>query len=130
MTTANICLLIFLFVGGFASYGDSLVLPEPMGKIEHSDISESSGLAHSQQVSGRYWTHNDSGGKAALYAMDLKGNPLGGPLQIEGATNQDWETVCLDTQGRMWIGDLGNNKNKRKDLKIPTWLIDSTGHNM
>lgn len=111
------CLKFLSFVFSLI-YTEPLALPEPTGKIEHQEIKESSGLAHSLKVPQRYWTHNDSGGKAVLYAMDAKGNHLGGPVRLVGAENQDWEAICVDTKGRMWIGDVGNNRNKRKDLTI------------
>ena len=37
---------------------------------------------------------------------------------IEGLTNKDWEAITIDKNNNLYIGDFGNNKNDRKDLKI------------
>ena len=40
-------------------------------------LSEVSGIAKSQNHSGVYWAHNDSGDGANIYAMDESGNIRG-----------------------------------------------------
>src|SRR5690606_31238676 len=32
--------------------------------------------------------------------------------------NKDWEDLAQDNQGRMFVGDFGNNSNARRDLSI------------
>jgi hypothetical protein len=96
--------------------------PEPAGRIEAVEVEESSGLAHSRQQPGLWWTHNDSGHTNHLFPMSDSGAVLGAPVEIEGAVNVDWEDIFADDRGQLWISDLGNNRNRRRDLKV--YVID------
>ncbi len=80
-----------------------------------NQISESSGLVFYNDT--LLITHNDSGDKPLLYFINLKGK-LVGQVLVENASNTDWEDICTDNQGNLYIGDIGNNNNNRKDLKI------------
>lgn len=78
-------------------------------------ITESSGIeTHSES---QWVFHNDSGGDAALFYFDPKGNILD-TLQFNSIRNLDWEDIARDDQGAYYIGEFGNNMNTRKDLKI------------
>ncbi len=85
-----------------------------------SPIDEMSGLAASRKYPGVIWTHNDSGDKARIFAINRQGKILG-EHRIEGAGNSDWEDIACD-DGKLYISDLGNNSNKRKDLAI--YVVD------
>lgn len=74
-------------------------------------ITESSGLACSRRTSGIFWTHNDSGDDACLYAFDTHGRNLGTCI-LRGVVAFDWEDIAsLSFQDRPYllIGDIGNN---------------------
>jgi len=88
------------------------------GRIQAPSLKESSGFDQSRKVPGRFWSHNDSTGAAELYVMDEKGAPLAEPIPVEGAKNTDWEDIAIDGNGWMWIADVGNNANNRKNLKL------------
>lgn len=77
---------------------------------------ESSGLA---RYPGRtsFLTHNDSGGQPELYEIDKKGKWLS-TVPVPHARNRDWEDLAQSPDGTLYIGDMGNNANKRQDLKI------------
>ncbi|GHB51844.1 SdiA-regulated domain-containing protein [Persicitalea jodogahamensis] len=77
---------------------------------------ESSGLARND-ARGTLWTHNDSGGQPELYEVDMKGNLLS-TLPVPDARNVDWEDMAQSPDGTLYIGDLGNNANERRDLTI------------
>lgn len=81
-----------------------------------SVLGELSGMALSQRHPGVLWGLNDSGNEPRLYAFDAQGKLLGDHL-IEGAQNVDWEDLALDGS-TLYIADLGNNSNKRKDLTL------------
>lgn len=71
---------------------------------------------------GFWWVHNDSGDGPYLYAVADSGKLLA-KVTVTGATNVDWEDLaagpCPDDRGRcLYIGDIGNNRLTRKDLKI------------
>lgn len=76
-----------------------------------------------EEVSGLYikhanefWWITDSGTPAQLFATDHKGH-IKEQINIP-AKNVDWEDLTIDELGNFYIGDFGNNANKRKDLKI------------
>ena len=76
-------------------------------------INETSGL---EIIDGNFITFNDSGGDPALYAFNKSGKKLS-KILIKGAQNKDWESLALDDK-YIYIGDIGNNKGNRRDLKI------------
>jgi len=63
------------------------------------------------------WTLEDSGNAAELYALDKSGN-IRNTLKITNVANVDWEDLTSDENGNLYIGDFGNNDNKRQDLAI------------
>ena len=81
-----------------------------------SIANESSGLAR-HEANQSLWTHNDSGGQPELYEMDFRGKLLS-TLRVPEATNVDWEDLAQSSDGTLFIGDMGNNANKRRDLTI------------
>lgn len=84
-------------------------------------VNESSGLARSARHPGVFWTHNDSRhplpSDARLYAVTAAGR-LVGTVEVLGATATDWEDLAPDGAGNLWIADLGNNENARRDLAL------------
>ena len=59
---------------------------------------------------------NDGGNEPVLYLLDLKGK-IQRVVKVENATNRDWEDITVDDK-YIYIGDIGNNVNNRKDLVI------------
>jgi hypothetical protein len=59
---------------------------------------------------------NDGGNSPKIYGVSKKGN-IKKVLKID-AKNNDWEELASDKEGNLYIGDFGNNDNKRKDLAI------------
>ena len=84
-----------------------------------SEVSETSGLFF---YNGRLWTHNDSGGKPILYGLDTATFEVAQRITLANAKNKDWEDVCTDGEN-VFVGDFGNNKGKRKNLKIFTFPL-------
>ena len=62
------------------------------------------------------WMVNDSGNKPILFGLDFKGKIIK-EIKIK-AKNHDWEDLASDEKGTIYIGDFGNNSNKRKNLSI------------
>jgi len=77
-------------------------------------LKESSGLAY---IDGTLWTHNDSKGEPKLYAINRSNGKVLKSVTISNATNIDWEDLAFNST-HLFIGDFGNNKGKRKNLKI------------
>ena len=87
-----------------------------LGKIEDRDISESSGVVESRQHAGVYWTHNDSGNRPQIFAIDRTGKTLG-TFSVE-ARNRDWEDIAIDDAGHLYLADTGNNNAKGKQVAV------------
>lgn len=78
-------------------------------------LKEASGL---EQISNSnlLWMINDSGNKSILYGLDTLGK-IKKRLKIN-SKNHDWEDLTSDELGNIYIGDFGNNRNERKNLRI------------
>lgn len=70
-------------------------------------------VAHSDLL----WTIEDAGNKNNIYGLDLKGNIVK-DIDIENASNIDWEDLTSDKQGNLYVGDFGNNSKNRDDFTI------------
>jgi hypothetical protein len=93
---------------------------EVTGKLKSPDLKEASGIAASKCQADVYWTHNDSGDKALIYAIDSKGAHLG-VWNVNEATNRDWEDIAtIKTDGKCYvlIGEIGDNEHKHKRLAV------------
>ena len=116
-------LLIFAITIGLstavAAPQDTIDTPpwQPVGHYAHPDIRESSGIVASRQFEGVYWTLNDSGNPAALYATKLDGELIQ-EIAVHGSRNFDWEALGIDDKNQLWIGEIGNNSRLRFDLKV------------
>ncbi|HEX7119553.1 MAG TPA: hypothetical protein VF212_12235 [Longimicrobiales bacterium] len=85
-----------------------------------ADVAESSGLAASRRYPGVFWTHNDSGGDAELFAIDSAGRVLG-RVRVTGARNRDWEDLAIGPCGAgdcLYIADTGDNRADRGEVAI------------
>ncbi len=95
---------------------------------------EISGLVRSRTYDNLWWAHNDSGNGPMIFPLDANGsvvqfkkkkpskNKYGGRhkhggIPVELATNIDWEDIAID-DGLIYIADIGNNNNARRDLGI------------
>ena len=63
-----------------------------------------------------FLTLNDDG-PAELYEVNYAGR-LVSTKPVPGAVNHDWEDLARDSAGTLYISDLGNNFNIRKDLAV------------
>ncbi|HEX9107875.1 MAG TPA: hypothetical protein VF832_11615, partial [Longimicrobiales bacterium] len=85
-----------------------------------SVLNESSGLAASRRHPGVLWTHNDSDGEPAVYAIDTRGRLLG-TVRVTGARNVDWEDIALGPCAAgdcLYIGDIGDNDAVRGEVQL------------
>lgn len=62
-------------------------------------------------------THNDGGGKAEIYFINLKGK-LVHTLRLKDTKNKDWEDIAMNEKGDLFIADIGDNQNKRNHVSI------------
>ena len=113
----QIFLIILLFTGN--SFSQKL---EKIAKLPDS-MKEISGLCFLNDTV--LVGHNDSGNEPILYFLNLKGQKIH-QVEVLEAKNNDWEDITADGKGHLYIGDIGNNNNSRKKLriyKVSTWNI-------
>lgn len=96
--------------------------PRRLATIKDEAVSESSGIVASRTNPGVFWTHNDSGDGAFLYAFDKTGKKLG-VWKIENAKNIDWEDIAAYTdkqtgENYLLLGDIGNNNLTRSEVIV------------
>jgi hypothetical protein len=94
--------------------------PSRVGRIASPEVVESSGLAVSKCQQNVFWTHNDSGDGAFVYAFAGDGKHLG-TWKVTGAVNMDWEDMASTEEGGgcyLYIADIGDNGKKRGEGTI------------
>ncbi len=82
-------------------------LPKALHEVSGTDTAPNSDLI---------WILNDGGNASKIYGLNRKGT-IKKELKID-AKNHDWEDLTADKIGNLYIGDFGNNANKRKNLTI------------
>ncbi len=112
----------FAFVFGFVATAAEPLFKGPTiaGQMSAPPRLETSGLAASRRDPGVLWTHDDSGGAPALYAIRTTGEQIG-VLRIRCEKNEDWEDVAAFTlDGKPWllIADTGDNDAKRATVLL------------
>lgn len=79
-----------------------------------SDLNEISGL---ELVNDSFFVAlNDGGNDEELFVLNLDGKIIR-KVKVVDAKNKDWEDITSDGRN-IYIGDIGNNSNKRKKLRI------------
>lgn len=99
-----------------AQYG----APRQVAILEDERINESSGVAASRRHEDLFWTHNDSGDAARIFAFDRQGAARG-VVRIRGARAIDWEDMASFTLGGdsyLLLADVGDNQLQRKHCAL------------
>lgn len=81
-------------------------LPKPLKEISGIEL-----------IDNKLWAVADSGNENMVFHIDNEGK-IKRKIEILNAKNIDWEDLASDLEGNLYIGDFGNNDNKRKDLCI------------
>lgn len=112
------CLAVLAFSVACAENKPLLGAPELTGTLPKA-VRESSGLVKSRRHPDKdvFWTLNDSGNPAWIYAVDGEGGLLR-EVEIPKAKNIDWEDLALDDSGRLVIADIGDNARKRTSFTL------------
>jgi hypothetical protein len=98
--------LLLLFLSSFVSAQTDYPLP--------SELSEISGLEKLNDST--LIAINDGGNEPILFLLNLSGQ-ITRKISVTNATNVDWEALAID-ENYIYIGDIGNNMNERKDLCV------------
>jgi hypothetical protein len=91
--------------------------PRTLAQVSIDGLVESSGVAASHTHPGLYWSHNDGEGGPYLYAFDASGKSRG-RVRVTGAKMYDWEDMAVGPGNQIYIGDIGDNDRKRKQIVI------------
>ena len=106
-----------LLLTGCAIASDEHPHWQPIARIKSRELTESSGLAPCRHHDDLLWSHNDSGHRAVLFAIDLQGT-IRAALRVEGAENIDWEDMTSDGRGTLYLADFGDNHRRRNTCRI------------
>lgn len=101
---------------------DPFMEPVALSSVESTALTETSGIVASRTHEGVYWLHDDSGGAAAIYAIDASGRSLG-TWVLDGVTNLDWEDIAIGpgpdpAVDYLYVGDIGDNLAFRPDVSV------------
>tara|TARA_R110000822_G_scaffold134963_5_gene272631 strand:+ start:106 stop:954 length:849 start_codon:yes stop_codon:yes gene_type:complete len=100
----------FLLLLSCQNFGQLILitdLPKDLKEVSGTEIVPKSDLI---------WMVNDGGNKPVLFGLNSNGKIIK-EITIR-AKNNDWEDLTSDEKGTIYIGDFGNNSNKRKNLSI------------
>jgi hypothetical protein len=89
-----------------------------VSRIADGRVRESSGLAYSVKYPNLAYTMNDSKNRAMVYAIQVSTGRVVGQVDLENLDLEDPESIAVDRQGRVWLGDLGDNDGERDDTSI------------
>ncbi|CAN5643085.1 hypothetical protein BH23PLA1_BH23PLA1_31190 [soil metagenome] len=106
--------LIFSLSSLCALCGETVFIPEDnpsqieiTGRMDSPALREPSGIVKSRRSPGIYWVHNDSGNAPMLFAIRADGSLV--QAFMTSVVNVDWEDIATDADGRLYIGDIGDN---------------------
>jgi hypothetical protein len=90
--------------------------PKRLFTIDDSRIDESSDLARSGTHDDIWWTSNDSGDTARIFALDKTGQVLA-EVTFD-AQVRDVEAIGIGTNKRIYVGDIGDNLSNRDTITV------------
>lgn len=107
-------LFVLMLVSHWPGSLCSQVDPIPVGQFP-ALIDESSGIECDGDM--ECYTFNDSDDGGRIFRVSTSGAFLGQVI-MDGAQHIDYEDIAFASDGRLFIGDFGNNENDRSDLVI------------
>jgi hypothetical protein len=87
--------------------------------IRLPELPEASGVTASRRTPGVFWAHNDSD-DPVIFALDERG-AVTGRVRVAGAQVDDWEDIATGPcppGSCLYIGDIGDNRGKRKRITV------------
>ena len=90
--------------------------PAKLFSFDDSRITESSMLARSVEHDDVWWTANDSGDSARIFAVDKTGRTVA-EVTYDGPA-RDVEAMAIGSNKRIYVGDIGNNLKDQKTFTI------------
>jgi len=113
--------LFFIIIGALSWVALNAGSPQS-SVLKTGVLDEASGLASSKRNPGLLYSHNDSGGKPCIYAIDNKGN-LKCTLTLAGIQNRDWEDIACTVDAKskisyVYVGEIGDNNAKYNSVAV------------
>jgi len=114
-------IIILILVTAIALF--ALAHRPPKEFVLQTDVlNEASGIDFGIQNKQVLWSHNDSGNKAEIYALNTEGQLLS-TLSLKGVQNRDWEDIAvakdpLSDISFIYIADIGDNNAKYKSIYV------------
>lgn len=117
----KITLIALMIIAGISYALVSARMPQEF-LVQNTEIDEASGLIASRTKPGILYTHNDSGGKNAVYVLNSMGQSLG-RIVLEGIKNRDWEEIAIGygpdpDRHYIYVGEIGDNRAAYKSIFI------------
>lgn len=107
----KLCLVFLMaFLVNCSNYGQLTFVTKLPKKLN-----ENSGIVSLED--SKIWVIEDNGNPDKIYEVGFNGDLLK-EYKVSNAKNKDWEDLTKDAEGNLYIGDMGNNHNDRKDLVI------------
>jgi hypothetical protein len=103
----NGIIFLFCFFTFFGFSQKTIILSEELKEISGIQYINDTLLA----------AHNDGGNGPILYLLNPNSGKIIKRVVVKGVKNTDWEDIALDGN-YLYIGNFGNNENKRKNLSI------------
>lgn len=101
---------LLLILNSCTNYGQLKVLSNLPGSLE-----ENSGMV--TYGDSTVWFIEDNGNPDEIYQLNFRGDILRS-LKVKNGDNDDWEDLAKDAQNNLYVADIGNNGNYRKNLVI------------
>ena len=89
-----------------------------ISEIRDDRITESSGLALSIKHDDLAYTINDRGTHPMVFAIRPSSGAVVGITDLRSLDVDDTESIAVDANGTLWLGDLGDNDRERDDVSI------------
>ena len=111
----------------FLWFGPSLLLGQRIQRHQRlpAILGEISGLVRG--ADGHFYALNDGGNAPWLFRLDGNTLRLKDTLALP-IPNRDWEDLAADDKGYLYVGDFGNNYNRRRDLCVYRYQLST--HNL
>ena len=86
-------------------------------------IVEASGITPSRINANVLYTHNDSGGKTEVFAINATNGHRLATYRLEGAQANDWEDISVGPgpepgASYIYVGDIGDNSGNRRNINV------------
>jgi len=92
---------------------------QALARLDRLRVREVSGVVASRKAPGLFWAHGDSGNESKIVAFDSTGRIVA-EVSVLDAPNADWEDICADDAGHLYIADIGDGRRSpvRRIYKI------------